>query len=90
MELSSAVQFRRITDEGTQEYTFAELTTELSTAGVDEVSIILKFEVTNVFGNSAEKTMYRITVPIHLNMTFKEAVQNSAQYSLARMRGRIT
>lgn len=78
VEVSSTVLFRRITEEGNQDYTFPEMTTELAAAGVDEVSVTLKFEVTSVFATPAEQTVYRFTVSIHPNMTFEEAVQKSA------------
>lgn len=79
VELSSTVRFLRVTDEGTREYAFPEMATELSTAGVDEISVVIKFEVTDVFGDFAEETMYQFTVSIHPNMTFEEAVQNSGR-----------
>lgn len=79
VELSSTVLFRRITEERTRDYTFPEMATELSATGVDEVSVEIKLEVTNIFGNSAEETVYRFSVIIHPNMTFEEAVQASVE-----------
>lgn len=79
VELTSPVLFRRVSESGVQNDTFPEMTRELSATGVDEVSVTIKLEVTDIFGNSAEETVYQFSTSIHSNTTFEEAVESGRE-----------